>query len=152
MHFVSNILKKSMTQVQLPHSAVYQPSTSRSNNSSHGPYTGDKLISMQCAYTNCLAEPLGRAGHVNPSAVLSNKQANRMSTQGGVMALTASVVLQGQLEDAGVLSGPNLHALVKPPRPQEGPAAQFMANQFNVREWLYVYTVAWHQSLCNPMP
>ena len=83
MHFVSNILKKSMTQVQLPHSAVYQPSTSRSNNSRHGPYTGDKLILMQCAYTNCLAEPLGRAGHVNPSAVLSNKQANRMSTQGG---------------------------------------------------------------------
>ena len=75
-----------------------------------------------------------------------------MSTQGGVMALTASVVLQGQLEDAGVLSGPNLHALVKRPRPLEGPAAQFMANQFSVREWLYVYTVAWHQSLCNPTP
>ena len=135
MHFVSNVLKKSVTQLQLPHSAVYPPSTSRSNNSRHGPYNGDKLILMQCAYTNCLAEPLGRAGHVNPSAVLSNKQANCMSTQGGVMALTASVVLQGQLEDAGVLSGPNLHALVKPPRPLEGPAAQFMANQFNVREW-----------------
>ena len=77
------VMNMSMTQVQLPHSAVYHPSTSRSNNSRHGPYTGDKLISMQCAYTNCLAEPLGRAGHVNPSDVLSNKQANRMSTQGG---------------------------------------------------------------------
>jgi hypothetical protein len=108
---------------------------------------------MQCAYTNCKAEPLGRAGYVNPSAVLATKQANRMSTQAGVMTLTASVVLQGQLKDAGVLSGPNIHALLTPRRLLEGPAAEFMAHQLNVRG-LYVYTVAsrWHQSLRNTMP
>jgi hypothetical protein len=157
MHFVSDVFKKAMTQVQLPYSAVYPTSTTRldgstkSKSSRHGPYNGQKMELMQCPYTNCKAKPMGRTRCINGSAVHSTKQANHMSTQAGVMSLTASVVLQGQLEDSGVLSGPNMHALLTPQRPLEGPAAKFMADQFNVRV-LYVYTVAWHLSLCNTTP
>ena len=137
MHFLGKVFKMSMTEVQLPHSAVYPPGTKGSR---HGPYNGDKLMSMLCPYTNCVAEPSGRAGVVTAAQVLVKKQANRMSTQGTVMASTATAVLHRQLEATGVISGNHLHALARPARPLQGSAEVFMDKQFQVREYV-VYMV-----------
>jgi hypothetical protein len=137
MHFVAKVFKMSMTQVQLPHSAVY-PTGSKGGR--HGPYNGDKLMSMMCPYTNCLADPAGRAAVVTAAQVLVKKQANRMSTQGTVMASIATAALYRQLEATGVVSGNSLHVLARPARRLDGSAGIFMNDQFQVREYV-VYMV-----------
>ena len=133
MHFVAKVFKMSMTEVQLPHSAVYP--TTGNKGTRHGPYNGDKMMSMMCPYTNCLAEPGGRAAVVTAAQVLVKKQANRMSTQGTVMASTATAVLHGQLETSGVISANSLHALVRGGNRLKGSAEVFMHTQFQVREY-----------------
>ena len=133
MWFLAKVFKMSMTEVQLPHSAVYPPG---SKGSRHGPYNGDKLMSMSCSYTNCVAEPSGRAEVVTAAQVLVKKQANRVSTQGGLMAQTTAAALHRELEANGVLSGPNLHALARPARPLQGSAEVIMDKEFQVREFV----------------